>query len=113
MVTGVLTKPDTLTRGATSARQKWKDVIQGQIHKLKHGYYCVRLPDDEERHRNITRAESLTLAADFFNTTSPWSDIADRHRFGIPGFVSDISRLLVRLIENKCVKYTTCIRFSS
>jgi hypothetical protein len=54
---GILTKPDMLTTawGAISAR---KDVLDGRLHPLKHGYYCVRLPVDDERSRNITRAAS-------------------------------------------------------
>ncbi|OJA15787.1 hypothetical protein AZE42_14018, partial [Rhizopogon vesiculosus] len=42
---------------------------------------------------------SIVRAAEYFDTTSPWKDVADRSRFGIPGFVSDVSRLLIQLIE--------------
>ena len=42
-----LTKPDALTESATTARQRWKDIIEGRSHKLQHGYYCVKLADDE------------------------------------------------------------------
>ena len=94
-----MTKPDTLTKGATAARQKWKDVLQGQTHKLKLGYYCVRLPDDDERSRKISRIESLELATRLFDTTPPWSEIEDRGRFGIPNLVSDLSEVLIRLVE--------------
>ena len=96
---GVLTKPDTLSTGATSARQRWKQVIEGRLHPLKHGYYCVRLPDDDERSRNVTGANLQRLASEFFASTSPWKEFVDRHRLGIPGFVSDISKLLIKLIE--------------
>ncbi|SJL16534.1 uncharacterized protein ARMOST_20060 [Armillaria ostoyae] len=99
---GVLTKPDMLTTGASGARDKWREIILGQDqrHKLQHGYYCVRLPDDDERRRNISRDESQTAAQQFFDRTSPWRDFPDRSRFGIPALVRDISRLLVGLIEN-------------
>ncbi|KAK0220838.1 P-loop containing nucleoside triphosphate hydrolase protein [Armillaria nabsnona] len=99
---GVLTKPDMLTTGASGARDKWKEIILGQDqrHRLKHGYYCVRLPDDDERRRNISRDESQTAAQQFFERTSPWREFTDRSRFGIPALVRDISRLLVGLIEN-------------
>ncbi|KAK0476319.1 P-loop containing nucleoside triphosphate hydrolase protein [Armillaria novae-zelandiae] len=99
---GVLTKPDMLTVGASGARQKWRDIILGQEekHKLKHGYYCVRLPDDDERRRKISRNESQALAKLYFENNSPWKEFVDRSRFGIPSLVHDISRLLVRLIEN-------------
>lgn len=68
-------------------------------HPLKHGYYCVRLPDDKERSSNHSRARIQQLASEFFDSTPPWNEIADRRRLGIPGFVSDLSKILVGLIE--------------
>ncbi|KAG1896029.1 P-loop containing nucleoside triphosphate hydrolase protein [Suillus fuscotomentosus] len=98
---GVLTKPDTLGTGAINQRRKWVEIIEGRSeeHTLMHGFYCVRLPDDSERAQRLSRAESQRRAAEYFDTTSPWKDVTERHRFGIPGFVSDISRLLIQLIE--------------
>ncbi|KAF8063625.1 P-loop containing nucleoside triphosphate hydrolase protein [Lyophyllum atratum] len=101
---GVLTKPDKLTPGAIGDRKRWKEVIEGISNPLKHGYYCVRLPDDDERGRNISRVESQKIAAHFFENTAPWNTIADRNRFGVPNFVTNISELLVRLIENNLPK---------
>ncbi|KAG6904537.1 hypothetical protein DXG01_009197, partial [Tephrocybe rancida] len=89
--TGVLTKPDGLSDGATGHLQSWKDVIEGKLHPLKHGYYCVRLPNDAERNRSKSRSNFQKFAASFFDTTTPWSTIADRNRFGIPNFVASIS----------------------
>ncbi|KAF8839209.1 hypothetical protein BDN67DRAFT_1012512 [Paxillus ammoniavirescens] len=96
---GVLTKPDTLGDGAVSAKRMWIDVIEGHQHVLQHGYYCVRLPDDAQRTQRLSRAAFQRLEAEYFDTTLPWSEVTDRGRFGIPAFVSDISALLVRLIE--------------
>ena len=97
---GVLTKPDMLHDGAIGARRKWKDVLEGRSHRLRHGYYCMRFPDDAEREAHITRAEAQRRATEFFDRTSPWCEIADRARFGVPGFVNDVSKLLCRLIED-------------
>jgi len=99
---GILTKPDTLGPGARNQRKMWKDLIEGRSenHQLKHGYYCVRLPDDEERARKISRLDSQLLAAEFFDTTEPWNSVTDRRRFGIPNFVADVGGLLVKLIQN-------------
>jgi thymidylate synthase ThyX len=98
---GVLTKPDTLGVGAINQRRRWVDIIEGRSedHTLRHGFYCVRLPDDVERGQHLSRAESQRRAAEYFDTTAPWSGVSDRRRFGIPGFVSDVSRLLIQLIE--------------
>ncbi|KAG2044020.1 P-loop containing nucleoside triphosphate hydrolase protein [Suillus americanus] len=100
-MSGVLTKPDTLGAGAINQRRKWVEIIEGRSedHTLRHGFYCVRLPDDAERTQRLSRAESQRRAAEYFDTTSPWNSVTDRHRFGIPGFVSDVSRLLIQLIE--------------
>lgn len=102
---GVLTKPDSLTKGATGGREKWRAVLEGREHPTTHGYYCVRLPDDDERQRKISSAEAQRSAVSFFDTTAPWDKMADRSRFGIPNFVSNISALLVEHIEKKCVLY--------
>jgi hypothetical protein len=102
---GVLTKPDTLGTGAINQRRKWVEIIEGRSeeHRLSNGFYCVRLPDDAERAQRLSRAESQRRAAEYFDTTSPWKDVTNRDRFGIPGFVSDVSRLLIRLIEDAYV----------
>jgi hypothetical protein len=102
---GVLTKPDTLGTGAINQRRKWVEIIEGhsEEHTLRHGFYCVRLPDDAERAQRLSRAESQRRAEEYFDTTSPWKDAIDRRRFGIPGFVSDISQLLIQLIEDAYV----------
>ncbi|EIN04160.1 hypothetical protein PUNSTDRAFT_138885 [Punctularia strigosozonata HHB-11173 SS5] len=103
---GIITKPDTLTRGATSARQKWKAVLEGKSHTLKHGYYCVRLPDDDERARGISRDEADKIATDFFDSTAPWDEIVvnQRTRFGVPNFISNMSHLLMGVIESALPK---------
>ncbi|KAG6887566.1 hypothetical protein C0992_011789 [Termitomyces sp. T32_za158] len=96
---GILTKPDTLSAGATGHLQNWKETLEGKQYPLKHGYYCVRLPTDAERSRNRSRIDSQRFEERFFETTSPWNTIADRARFGVPSFVANISGLLVQLIE--------------
>ncbi|KAF7974104.1 hypothetical protein HWV62_13427 [Athelia sp. TMB] len=101
---GVLTKPDII--GGSTARDNWVKVLQGKEHVLKHGYYCVRLPDDDERRRNLSRASSQQASMDFFQRTLPWAQItgADRRRLGIPGFISDVSRLLISMTERALPK---------
>lgn len=80
---GVLTKPDTITRGAIGSRERWKEVLQGKLHRFHRGYYCVRLADDEERAKRLSRSQSEVLATDFFAKTEPWSGFVDRSRFGV------------------------------
>ncbi|KAJ7609650.1 P-loop containing nucleoside triphosphate hydrolase protein [Roridomyces roridus] len=96
----VLTKPDLLGPGATGSRQTWTDVLEGRRFELKHGYYCVRLPDDAERAQAITKTESERRATEYFNSTQPWRDITDRSRFGVPNLSACLSRLLVSHMED-------------
>ncbi|KAJ3972925.1 P-loop containing nucleoside triphosphate hydrolase protein [Lentinula raphanica] len=106
---GILTKPDGITRGATGARQRWKEVLEGKLHPLHHGYYCVRLADDEERAKQLGRSESEALASEFFSKTEPWSEFVDRSRFGVPNFVKDLSELLLRMIETNLPRLRTAV----
>ncbi len=100
LILGVLTKPDLLPPGTLSSRKTWREVLERKIHCTTHGYYCVLLPDDEQRIRGVTRLQTEQKAEEFFTGTAPWNEISDRTRFGIPNFVSYISSLLVHLIEN-------------
>ncbi|TDL15309.1 P-loop containing nucleoside triphosphate hydrolase protein [Rickenella mellea] len=96
---GVLTKPDALGRGATGARKTWTEVLEGRSDELRLGYYCVRLADDEERAKDLSRAETQHLASLFFQTTDPWMSIQDRSRFGIPALVKALSGHLTELLD--------------
>ena len=57
-MTGVLTKPDTVLSTSVGQLQKWRDVLEENSNVLKHGYYCVRLPDEAERVKKLSRAET-------------------------------------------------------
>ena len=89
--------------GAVNAKQFWLDVIEGRQHPLKHGYYCVRLPDDAQRAQRLSRSALQRVAAEYFDANSPWSGVTNRGRFGIPAFVTDISVLLVNHIKRAYV----------
>jgi vacuolar protein sorting-associated protein 1 len=81
--------------------QKWRDVIEGNANVLQHGYYCVRLPDEAERLKKHSRKETEELAERFFTEGSPWNEIKNRGRLGIPNLVRDVSAILVQWIEKK------------
>ena len=100
----VLTKPDTLTVGAISEKQKLHDLIAGEdidtSHYLRYGYYCVKLSDDAERANNPTRAEREQAEQNFFASTPPWNEVNVRERFGIRNLVIDLSRHLTDLLDH-------------
>ncbi|KAL0957060.1 hypothetical protein HGRIS_003158 [Hohenbuehelia grisea] len=99
---GVLTKVDMLTQGSTTLIQTYKDLLMGHSDedRLKHGYYCVRLSDDQQRSRGISRGESKDFEEKFFRQTAPWnSENMDSKRLGVANLVSNLGSLLVDLIE--------------
>lgn len=98
-----MTKPDMLAAGSTKARNLWLDIIQGQRHQLRHGYYCTRQPDDEDRSRAITTAQARADEARFFANTLPWSTSSQPQRFGTDNLVSTLSTLLVQVITDAFV----------
>ncbi|EPQ53379.1 hypothetical protein GLOTRDRAFT_79497 [Gloeophyllum trabeum ATCC 11539] len=106
---GVITKPDTVLPGQTGLMERWKKVLQGDAedHPLTHGYFCVRLSDDQERTQVLTRAQSIQRAQQFFESKSPWKEISDRSRLGIPGLVSYASDLLLQCMEEGLPKLRT------
>ena len=72
--------------------------MEGREHKLKHGYHCVRLPDEAERTLSAKEFNSQ-VANPFFATEEPWNDVQDRSRLGVPGLVDHVSTLLVERME--------------
>ena len=86
--------------GGSASKRNWKDIFEGrnEKHRLSLGYYCVRLPDDEERKRNPSSQELRDAANQFFRATSPWKDLETQDRLGIQNLVRDISRLLIRIL---------------
>ena len=94
-----MTKPDGLQDGDTGSREAWRRTLAGEDpeRKTKHGYYCVRLPTDQERKGGREKAQKIE--EDFFNLYTPWNEMTDRSKLGVPNFVQNISALLVELIE--------------
>ncbi|KAF5317462.1 hypothetical protein D9758_018043 [Tetrapyrgos nigripes] len=98
---GVLTKPDMLGVGSTKALSLWLDVIEGRSrHQLTHGYYCTRQPDDAERSNPATAAKARETEIAFFRNTLPWSKSSHTDRFGTDNLTNNLSRLLVRIIDD-------------
>ena len=99
-ILGVLTKPDTLSRGASRMREMWLDVLEGRDHQLKHGYFCTRQPDDDKRLSGVSPSEARAAEAEFFKMNSPWSTSISHSRFGTPNLVKSISELLTKIISD-------------
>ncbi|KAJ7871922.1 P-loop containing nucleoside triphosphate hydrolase protein [Mycena leptocephala] len=98
---GVLTKPDLISAGSTKSRALWLDVIEGRRHKLHHGYYCTRQPDEAERIKGITVLEARKTERDFFARAPGWSTSTEKDRFGTDKLISTLSSLLIEIIGEK------------
>ncbi|KAL4244709.1 hypothetical protein ABKN59_010897 [Abortiporus biennis] len=96
---GVMTKPDMLTAGGMKSRQIWLNILEGRTHPLKHGYYCTRQPDDDERSRGIGPDEARINEMDFFATNEPWSLSLTRNRFGTKNLSESLSDHLSNIID--------------
>ncbi|KAI0820853.1 P-loop containing nucleoside triphosphate hydrolase protein [Trametes gibbosa] len=98
---GVLTKPDRLTTGDTGKREELRALFDGEAssHQLQKGYYCVRLPNDQERQNGLSRAKAQGNEREFFCATAPWKDLRSNRRLGVPNLVRDISHLLMGVTQ--------------
>ena len=74
------------------------EVLSNRDRFLKHGYYCLRLPDDDERALNLPKDQYYKLARQFFEKEAPWNALVEKHRLGVPGLVADLSKHLTVLI---------------
>ncbi len=79
----------------------WLDVLEGRRHTLKHGYYCTRQPDEDDRAQGMNPAQARLAEEDYFQKTHPWAESAQQTRFGTPNLVSDLSRQLSKLIDER------------
>ena len=102
-----MTKPDTLPSGATKARDLWLNVIEGRRFPLKHGCYCTRQPDDDERSKDITNAQAREAEMAFFRDHTPWRNSTQKQRFGTSQLVTNLSKLLTQIIYDTQVR--SCI----
>jgi hypothetical protein len=93
-----------LTNGSVQRRKLWLEVIEDKQHRLKHGYYCTRQPDDDERSNNIAPLQARESEALFFAQQEPWKDSTHRSRFGTVNLVHTLSALLVQVINDSCVR---------
>ncbi|KIY72139.1 hypothetical protein CYLTODRAFT_486540 [Cylindrobasidium torrendii FP15055 ss-10] len=95
---GVLTKPDALSVGDSGQRENWRQVLLDKSSRLNHGYFCVRLRNDEERKRDDDINE---LTNDLLASDSYWRDLKALRpdRIGIDKMVTYLGPLLVQMFE--------------
>ena len=105
----MVTKPDLLRGGSTGLQDEWLNIFQRRKHGLRLGYYAVRLPDDEQRKSGLSRSQLDVEAQNWFSSKHPWK-ITSPDRLGIPNLVSDISKLLMKIIQDSYVPLSLLAR---
>src|SRR5271169_6127266 len=94
-MTGVLTKPDKLQEGE---KEKWLQIMTGEKHALRHGYYMTRLSGAKPKEMNQTWEEAREVENNFFRT-APWNRFKDR--LGIIKLTSVLSNELAKMIQKR------------
>ena len=96
---GVLTKPDTIPAGSTGKLQQWIEIMAGREHPTRHGYFCIRQPDDAERAKGISAAAARDAENHFFETVTPWATLSCRERLGTDNLLRTMSGLLSQMTQ--------------
>ena len=95
-----------LPPSSTHARNMWLEILEGRTHSLKHGYYCTRQPDDEDRDEGITIAKARADEARFFADNAPWSTSSHQQRLGTDNLIKTLSTLLIHIINERSLSLT-------
>ncbi|KAI5852607.1 P-loop containing nucleoside triphosphate hydrolase protein [Morchella snyderi] len=97
---GALTKPDTVGPGEYD---QWVNILRGNSHRLKHGYFVTKQPNQEQLNQSIDHAQARAQEAEFFTKSEPWAtDLQDlKHRFGTQALQSYLAKELGELIKKR------------
>ncbi|PWW77924.1 P-loop containing nucleoside triphosphate hydrolase protein [Tuber magnatum] len=106
---GALTKPDTVGPGEYG---QWINILRGHSHRLKHGYFVTKQPNQEQLVQGITHAQAREQEAEFFANTEPWkTELTDlKERFGTMALQSYLSKELGELIRKRLPEIIESIR---
>lgn len=95
-----MTKPDTVGPGEYD---QWVNILRGNSHRLKHGYFVTKQPNQEQLNQKIDHAQARAQEAEFFAKSEPWAtDLQDlQHRFGTQALQSYLAKELGELIKKR------------
>ncbi len=101
---GVLMKPDHIEAGN---QDKWFSLLQNQTESLEQGWFCVKLPDNEQLQQQIRRPEAWQLERIFFEG-EPWISVHDVwSQLTIESLMKHLSEVLSETIANSCIFFPT------
>lgn len=100
ILTGVLTKPDTLQNGE---HPSWLDLLENRRHHLSNGYFVTKQPAPEDLKKNFTYKKAREAETQFFATNEPWKSLeaGTRRHLGTAHLTSFLSDRLGRYIADK------------
>ncbi|KAL0640425.1 hypothetical protein Q9L58_000393 [Maublancomyces gigas] len=106
---GALTKPDTVGPGEYD---QWINILRGNSHRLKHGYFVTKQPNQEQLTQGIDHAQARAQEAEFFKNTDPWKgELLDlKDRFGTQALQSYLAKELGELIRKRLPQIIDSIR---
>lgn len=96
---GVLTKPDTVERGAYQSKI---DVLMGKTYALNLGYYCVKTRTPQELLDNVSFKASRDNERIFFAQNEPWKSLPAhlRKRLTTDNLEAKLTELLTKKIQD-------------
>lgn len=89
---GIITKPDLVEKGT---EDDIANVIKGNDHELKHGWYMVKNPNQQEL-RNTT-LDREALEAELFSETEPWNSLP-KDQLGISALKIKMQEILGEML---------------
>jgi hypothetical protein len=97
---GALTKPDTVEDGEHG---QWIQILRGSSHRLKHGYFVTKQPNQDALKRGVDNDEARKQEIEFFKTKEPWAtELQDlEHRFGTGNLARYLAEELGALIKKR------------
>jgi hypothetical protein len=72
-------------------------------HALRLGYYCVKLPHDQQRLQDMTnpppRNARQGREMQFFMATEPWKSMPNKSHFGVANLLNELSKQLTTMLD--------------
>ncbi|KAG7346683.1 dynamin central region-domain containing protein [Nitzschia inconspicua] len=92
----VLTKPDLIDPGSES---DVAELLQDNA-KFVHGFYMVKNRGQASLDSGTNISKGLEEEAEFFTSTSPWSDLSCNDRLGIPSLRTTLAAVLLKVMKD-------------
>lgn len=78
-------------------------LLENKQERFKHGWHCVKQPDQQQLEEGISWDQGRKNEADFFKKTTPWSNLEDavKSRLGTQVLTQSLGTTLFELINTR------------